>query len=237
MLEELRDWRYYVGRLEDTRWKSVAVEEKGKTIYCIARNTVLTMSFKNVLYMIQVYIVSAVNNLFRKAAEISRAETPVKHGNGSTIITNITSPYFWPNISNEDSEHILREREDGTFLVRKSSLDGTQLEICYRRHGSIANMKIDFDGENYSLDTSNELLPKEKSLDSLMLTIMERCKDHSLMVVGDTREKCGLVKLRYPVKRSVTLMDHCKRKLLLDWPKAKFEQCDLPKDVKNFLSA
>ena len=222
--------------IEDTRWKSVAVEERRNTINCIVRHPVFTMFFKNILNKIQAYIVSAVNNLLRRA-EISSEETPVKHGNESTIIKNLTSPYFWPNVSKEDSEHILRDKEDGTFLVRKSSLDCTQLEMCYRRHGSIANMKIDFDGENYSLDNSNELLPKERSLDSLMLTIMERCKEHSLMVVGDTREKCCLVKLRYPVKRSVTLMDHCKRKLLLDWPTAKFEQCDLPNDVTDFLFA
>lgn len=220
--------------IEDTRWKSVAILERGNK-YCIARNPALMMIFKTFLFKIQVYIVSAVNNLFCRK-EVSSEETTVEHGNESTIITNLTSPYFWPNITKEDSEHILRGKDDGTFLVRRSSLDGTQLEMCYKRHGSIANMKIDFDGENYSLDNSNELLPKEKSLDSLVLTIMERCKNHSLMVVGDTREKCGLIKLRYPVKRSVTLMDHCKRKLLLDWPKAKFEKCDLPRDVTDFLS-
>ena len=145
-----------------------------------------------------------------------------------------TSQFFWPNITRENVELALRDRPDGTFLV-KSTYNGPHetMELCYKREGDIMTMFIEFNERGFSLDHSNTNLPRDKSLDGLIQTLMSKCKNHSLVVADETKQNFGLVKLKFPLKRNITLMDHCRKAVLSSHP--CIESLDLPRELTTFL--
>lgn len=148
-----------------------------------------------------------------------------------------TSMFYWPNICRELGELVLRDRPNGSFLVWGNTKNGQDvtLELLYKRDGSIMNMKIHQNKDGFSLDHNNTNLPTGRTLDELILTLIEKCKQHSLIVADETRQKFGLMKLKYPLKRNVTLMDHCKKKIISTMVGVDYNTLDLPKEVIEFL--
>ena len=147
-----------------------------------------------------------------------------------------TSRFFWPNVSRQSAELALRDKPDGTFLVWcNASGTGETLELFYKREGHIMNMKIDYCEGGFSLDHSNAHLPKGSSLDDLILTLLSKCKDHSLVVADETKMQFALMKLKFPVIRNVTLMDHCRKAILSSNPNNTFDSLDLPRELTAFL--
>lgn len=147
-----------------------------------------------------------------------------------------TSRFFWPNTSRQNAEEALRDKADGSFLVWNKK-DGAceTLELLYKREGDVMNMKIDYNGQGFSLDHKNANLPKGESLDGLILTLLSKCLDHSLVVTDETRQQFGLMKLKFPLERNVTLMDHCRKAILSSHPCTDYELLNLPREVTAFL--
>ena len=147
-----------------------------------------------------------------------------------------TSRFFWPNISRQNAEEALRDKTDGTFLVwNNRSRPRETLELLYKREGDIMNMKIDYNGQGFSLDHKNPNLPRGESLDGLILMLVSKCKDHSLVVTDETRQQFGLLKLKFPLVRNVTLMDHCRKAILSSHPCTNYESMNLPRELTVFL--
>eukprot|EP00794_Sanderia_malayensis_P017477 gene17477-19224_t len=159
------------------------------------------------------------------------------------FIAHGTSPYFWPDAETMDIEMMLKDQPEGAFLIREGNHKDSKLDLTYLIDGHVTNMKIDFDSERklFSLDLSNAHFPNFGSLEAFATFMIEKCKDHSLMVVGG-RDGCkkntGLVKMKHAVKRNITLMDHCKNAIYRDFPEEMdyHVHLDIPRHLKDFLA-
>jgi len=179
----------------------------------------------------------AVNCLLRRNKTKEKLLAERNNGKKRTFLEICgTSRFFWPNISRQSAELALRDKPDGTFLVwcNASGTDET-IELFYKREGNIMNMKIDYCEDGFSLDHSNTQLPKGNSLDGLILTLLSKCKDHSLVVADETKMQFSLMKLKFPITRNVTLMDHCRKAILSSHPNIGFDSLDLPRELTTFL--
>ena len=155
-------------------------------------------------------------------------------------LEHITSTLVWPKTTACDCELFLKDREVGSFLVRQNCpVSKGKIDISYKRQDHVAHMKIDFDKNSklYSLDLSNEKLPKRDSIDGLINCLVEKCKDHSLVVTGDSQQSQGLVKLKFPVTRNITLMHHCKKAIYEYSPGINVNSLLAPTEIKEFLKS
>ena len=169
-------------------------------------------------------------------AKKQSAESGLADKKASYFHLYVTSRFLWPNLRREDGEAMLRDQPDGTFLVwQKEEGTNVTLELLYKREGHIMNMKIQHNEEGFSLDHNNTSLPKNKSLDALILTLISKCRSYSLVVADETRQKFGLMKLKFPLTRNVTLMDHCKRKIRSSFPDIDYRALVIPRELTDFL--
>lgn len=147
-----------------------------------------------------------------------------------------TSRHFWPDMDRRNAQLMLRDKPDGTFLVRMNTSDtDVALELVYKRECCVMFMRIGYSEETFSLDHSNDNLPKERSLDALFFTLMRKCRHLSLIVANEAKQNFGILKLKLPLLRDVSLMDHCKRKIVSSYPGINYRKLQIPRDVADFL--
>ena len=180
------------------------------------------------------YFLTCVLNCIKRKDEEYKTGVDDQTRRKQIFVIAGTSEYFWPNLSRREGECILESMANGTFLVSYHD-NYNHFEMIYKRGGIVANMKIDFNDKEFSLDHKNPGLPKANSLDGLIIQLIDKCKDHYLLVSPQTGQNIGMMKLIYPLKRNITLKDHCKREILRNLPMDGLKQGDLPWELVKFL--
>ena len=174
---------------------------------------------------------------FKKAKDKGQEGDTISDERSSCLCT---TTWYWPDVAKRDLGPLLDNKPEGTFMVRRSSHKNFRYALTYKRGGEIASMRIQYDKDLklYSLDLNDDSQPKAESLHVLVELLMLRSNICGLTV---RREPLGTVaevplKLCKPLKRDITLKDHCKRAILQNNSKGdKIEDLDLPSDLKEFL--
>ena len=126
--------------------------------------------------------------------------------------------FYWPELNRKESEKLIENKADGTFLVRKSSQSGYKYALTYKIDGTVANVRIQFCSETslYSFNFASKYLPKTHTIRELVGAVSgENIKTRS----EDPRlDKTSTMRLEFPVFRTMSLMEQCKSRILERYP-------------------
>ncbi len=147
--------------------------------------------------------------------------------------------YFWPDVSREQSEHLLEDKPIGTFLVRRVSHPRHSFAVTYKRDEKTASMLIEYDkdSKSYGLDLTNPNLPKRSSMPELINELIFQSKDHSLVLKRDFNvERVAKLKLKFPLYRVLSLKEQCRLSLVKSLKVyVDFREFDLPLELVEYM--
>ncbi len=151
-----------------------------------------------------------------------------------------TVSWYWPELSAMCAEKTLHEKPDGTFLVRKSSTSGFMFTVTYKIEGKVGNLRVQCQNGVFCLSFLDPSQPREPTIQGL-IEKLNKLTSKDTFACGLKRELNGVttvvpLKFERPLKRNVTLQDHCRRSIMrqLDDPE-DVRKLDLTENMKEFL--
>ena len=146
--------------------------------------------------------------------------------------------FYWPHLNHVDSEGLLKSEADGTFLVRKSSHPKYKYAVTYKRDGIVASARIQFCSDTllYSFNLANRYLPREYTIRELVTSVAGQ--GIAMRKEDGKTDMISTMQLEFPLHRTMSLMEHCKARILENYPKNedidKLGQA-LPKSLITYL--
>jgi len=126
--------------------------------------------------------------------------------------------FYWPELNQKEGEELIKNKANGTFLLRKSSHSEHIYTVTYKRNGSVACARIQFCKEKslYSFNFASKDLPKTHTIRELITSVAGQG-------ITTKKEDCktqtaSAMRLEFPVYRTLSLMEQCKARILESYP-------------------
>ena len=181
------------------------------------------------------------NNYIKKIEESSKSHCtcPTQLVYAEDKYTLSTKGWFWPYLSGPVAENVLRDCDDGSFLIRKSSTAGFAFTITYKVHGRVGNLRVQCKDGLFCLNFSDPVQPREPTLQRLIGNLLHISKKGSICELKRQKEgktEAIPLKLEKPLQRNITLQDHCRSVIMRNIRDSEqVRQFQLPIEVKDFL--
>ena len=172
-----------------------------------------------------------------KPEEDQLFKKPLRFAEDKYVLSTV--PWYWPDISCQTANEIIKVCSDGTFLVRRSETAGFMFSLTYIIGGRVGNIRVHCKSGLFSLNFDDCTQPREPTLQLLVQRLMEaKSPEYTTIlyrVAGD-RKLAIPFKLESSLQRNISLMDHCRKVIMrtVDKPEDVW-QFDIPESVKAFL--
>ena len=204
------------------------------TIY--AAQTHLTMPIK--------FFTDTLQRVFRtRHRELSEQNTTItsqwSHGRSyledeKRIYLDTTS-WFWGDLSNRQAEYLLRDAEDGVFVVCNSSEKGFLYCITYKLGQKVGTLRVfERDGQ-LSLNFDDPMQVRAATIHGLIAKLLNASIKHGSVCKLERSSRAVPLKLNSPVNRISSLRAHCRRVIRMTSANETISDLALPRHLKSFL--
>ncbi|CAB4006561.1 CG8146 [Paramuricea clavata] len=186
--------------------------------------------------------IQSVLQAFRRRDHIenTRTDTGLNYINISLLheektIYLDTVSWFWGNLSNGQAEYLLRDTQDGTFVVRHSADETSLYCITYKLDGVVASVRVYENDGQLSINFDDPLQIRAATLHGLIAKLVRLSANGGFVCKLERSSKVLSLQLTRPVNRLSSLRAHCKRVIRMSMPLETMNALVLPKHVKSFL--
>ena len=146
-----------------------------------------------------------------------------------------TVSWFWGNLSNGQAEYLLRDSQDGTFIVRHSAEPTSLYCITYKLDEVVASVRVYENDGQLSINFDDPLQVRAPTLHGLIAKLVRLSANGGIVCRLERSSKVLSLKLTLPVNRLSSLRAHCKRVIRMSMSHEKISALPLPKHVKSFV--
>ena len=161
--------------------------------------------------------------------------TSLIHEEKTTYLNTVS--WFWGNLSNGQAEYLLRNSQDGTFVVRHSADPASLYCITYKLDGVVASVRVYENDGQLSINFNDPLQVRAPTLHGLIAKLVRLSANGGVVCRLERSSKVLSLKLTRPVNRLSSLRAHCKRVIRMTMSHETISALPLPKQIKTFLSA
>ena len=155
------------------------------------------------------------------------------HEEKATYLNTVS--WFWGNLSNGQAEYLLRDSQDGTFLVRHCAEPTSLYCITYKLDEVVASVRVYENDGQLSINFHDPLQVRAPTLHGLIAKLVRLSANGGIVCRLERSSKVLSLKLTQPINRLSSLRAHCKRVIRMSLPHETISALPLPKHVKLFL--
>ena len=169
--------------------------------------------------------------------ETVQFDYPARRGGGlaSELAKLPRQPWYWGPLTQEEAEEKLKQRADGSFLVRDSSDERYLLSLSFKSHGRTLHTRIEYRNGLFSLNDS-------EGHASIVELVELAVRESRSGVYGYMRDSLGLQSYPAQLKNWVSrftevreLQHLCRFVIREVYPRHHIQRLPLPKKIKSYI--